>query len=624
MSLSSSRGCSVSFSGLILLTVGAGLLLRAPAGGQQATPHQPAAGQPASPRDAGLLAILDEHVEFLHRTDPLAASRRGDERYNDQLSDDSPAAIAANLREITDRLARLEALDRAHFTEADHTDADLLAYDLRLDLEGARFHPEHTPVTTMDGPQIGLPQIGDRLPFRTPKHYTDYASRLEAIASVIDTAIVQMRAGLKDGRVPPRITMSAAIAQCREHGSPDIQQNPTESPFYKPFIGAGPEDTSAARARAAIADSIAPAYRRLADFLEREYIPRCRDTVGASEGVDGRALYDYAIKRHTTLDLTADQVHETGLSEVARIRREMDEVIDRSDFPRKTELKGDDRFAAFVQFLRADPRFYYTDEQDLLKGYEVICKRIDPELPRLFGTLPRNTYGIRPLPKFAAASSPTAYYYAGSMKGGLAGYFMANTYRLDQRPKYGMISLALHEAVPGHHLQVALAQELEGVHEYRTWVWFTAFGEGWALYAERLGLEMGEGPARRGLFSDPYDDFGRLNFEMWRACRLVIDTGIHAKGWTRQQAIDYLLANTALALYDIEREVDRYIGSPGQATGYKIGEIKIRELRARAQAALGDRFDVHSFHDAVLGSGPIPLPVLERRIDRWIDSQPVK
>jgi uncharacterized protein (DUF885 family) len=257
------------------------------------------------------------------------------------------------------------------------------------------------------------------------------------------------------------------------------------------------------------------------------------------------------------LELTSEGIHRIGLGEVERIRREMDEVIDRSDFGQRTELQGADRFAAFVRYLRTDGRFYYTNEEDLLDGYRVICKRIDPELSALFRRLPQNPYGVRELPAFSAPSSPTAYYYPGSIKGGVPGYFMANTHRLDQRPRYSMIALTLHEAVPGHHLQVSLSQELEGQHEFRTWIGFTAFVEGWALYAERLGMEMTDDP--RGLFADPYDDFGRLNFEMWRACRLVVDTGIHAKGWTREQGIDFIMRNTALALYDVEREVDRYI-----------------------------------------------------------------
>jgi uncharacterized protein (DUF885 family) len=633
MTLSSARGCSASFSGAaaaltVLLvvtfwpspnaTAARNTLPQAPASSPAAKSTQPPA--PTDDRDRALLAILDEHVDFLHRTSPLAASARGDERYNDQLPDLSAAAIAARRAELADRLRRLQALERERFSEQDHTDADLLIYDLTETLEAARFSPEHIPISTMGGPQLDLPQMADRLPFRTPKHYADYATRLEKVPAAIDNIIDNMRAGLGAGRVPPRVTVAEAVSQARQHGAPDIEANPTESPFYKPFLGRPADDEQAARARRAVAERIAPAYRKLADFLESEYLPRTRETVGASEGLDGRPAYDFAIRHHTTLDYTADEVHQIGLKEVARIRREMDQAIDRSDFAQKDSLKGDDRFAAFTLHLRTDPRFYYTDEQALLDAYTLICKRIDPELPRLFRTLPRNTYGVRPLPTFAARTAPTGYYYPGSAKGGIPGYFMVNTYRLDQRPKYSMLALTIHEAVPGHHFQYSLAEELEGLHEYRTWTGFTAFGEGWALYAERLGLEMGDASAR-GFYADPYDDFGRLSFEMWRACRLVVDTGIHAFGWSRQRAVDYMLVNTALAQYDIEREVDRYISWPGQATGYKIGELKIRELRALSETKLGDRFSLRRFHDAVLGAGQLPLPVLQGRIFRWIDSE---
>jgi uncharacterized protein (DUF885 family) len=307
-------------------------------------------------------------------------------------------------------------------------------------------------------------------------------------------------------------------------------------------------------------------------------------------------------------------------------------VIDRTDWPgRKAHPAGSDElFAAFFQFLRTEPRFYHRSAEDLLAGYRVIAKRVDPELPRLFGHLPRSTYGVRPLPTFAAKNAPTAFYYPGSFRAGLPGYFMANTYALDQRPKYEMVSLTLHEAVPGHHFERSITDELEGQHPFRSLLGFTSFVEGWALYAERLGLEMDGAPIRReadgsgggtGLFVDPYDDFGRLTYEQWRAVRLVVDTGLHALGWSRQRAIDFMLKHTALSPLNIEREVDRYIAWPAQATAYKLGELKIRELRARGERALGEAFDLRAFHDTVLSAGPLPLDMLEERIDRWIAAQ---
>ena len=583
---------------------------------------------------AAVRALLDEHVEFLKRNDPLGASTKGDERFNDQLPDESPAAVAARFAAVAERLARLRAIDASAVPEPLRTDADLLLYDLSMQVEGARFHGEQTPISTMGGPQLWLPQMASQLPFRTPKHYNDYATRLEKVSALIVQEIEEMRLGLEAGRVPPRVTVAAAVGMCAAQGAVEIEKNPALSPFYKPFLGLPEGDVAAARARKAISGGIVPAYRELAKFLAEEYLPKCRESVGLAQGVDGIAAYDHAVRAHTTLPLTAEEVHATGLSEVARIQAEMLGVIGETEFPRKGELSGEALLRAFGEWLRHEPRFYYGKPEELLNGYRVVAKTVDAELPRLFRLMPRNSYGVRPLPAFAAPVSPAAYYYPGSLKSGVPGYFMANTYKLDQRPKYSMIPLTLHEAVPGHHLQGALADELAeagGQHEYRRWLGFTAFVEGWGLYSERLGLEMGEGAradkppvaqsgsAGRGLYADPYDNFGRLSFEMWRACRLVVDTGLHAKGWTRQRAIDYILAHTGLSALDAASEVDRYISWPGQACGYKIGELKIRALRAEAERALGSKFDVRAFHEVVLGAGAVPLPVLEGRVKRWIE-----
>lgn len=593
---------------------------------------QPVAPSSSAARDPVLLALMDEHYDAAMREDPLFASRRGDERFNDQLRDESPAAHAERLDAARDRLNRLEALlagDAARrFSRQDTVDAGLLRHELRLAVDGARFRGEQTPVTRANGPQIWLPQMGDDLPFRTEKHYADFATRLEKVAGLIDQYIAQMRLGLAAGRVPPRVVIEGAEAQCRALSGPEVEADPTRSPFYKPFLGRPAGDAHAARAREAVAAGIVPAYRRLAAFLGEEYIPRCRETLGAAQGVDGPESYEFALRMHTTTALRAEEVHEIGHAEVARIRAEMLATIARSDFPRKGELAGDELLAAFIAYLRTDQRFYHPTPEALLAGYRDICKRIDAELPQLFGRLPRLTYGVREMPAFMAPTSPTGYYYTGSLKTGLPGWFVANTYRLDQRPKYEMIALAIHEAVPGHHLQIALSLEMEGQHPFRELLGFTAFVEGWALYSERLGLEMAGGDGgrtHRGLYEDPYDDFGRLTYEMWRACRLVVDTGIHGafegSAWSRQRAIDFMLKNTALSRVNIEREVDRYIGWPGQACGYMIGRLRILDIRAKAEAALGDRFDVRSFHDAVLGSGAVPLKVLEEQVRGWVESR---
>lgn len=572
--------------------------------------------RPAPPgRSPELWAFMNEYLEAVLERSPGTGLQFGDERYNDRLFDASPEALAAWNARVDGFLARLEGMDRSGFSEADRVDADLHLYEWRLGVKGRRFHDEQMPVSSIDGPHFSLPQMSLMLPFRTPKHFADYVSRLEHVAGHLDQQVTQMRLGMSAGRTQPRFIVEKSLPVARSLAEcPD----PRASPFYRPFAGRD-EDELAVRARSVIRDSITPAFARFAGFLEREYAPACRESIAAGDGVDGRAGYDHRLRVQTTTDLTADEVHAIGLAEVARLRGEMLAVIARTDFPGRDSLSGDELFRAFVESLRTDRRFYHSTPGALLAHYRDISKRIDGELPKLFGVLPRNPYGVREIPRFAAPTSPTAYYYPGSLKSGVAGFFMANTFALDQRPMYEAIALTLHEAVPGHHLQTALAQEMEGEHPLRNLGGYTAFVEGWALYAESLGLEVGDAPG--GLYADPYDDFGRLNMEMWRACRLVVDTGMHAMGWSRRQAIDFMTANTALSTLNVENEVDRYIGWPGQACAYMIGAMKIRELRRRAEGALRDRFDVRAFHDAVLGAGALPLPVLEVRLNRWIESR---
>lgn len=628
-----------------MLTLAAAAMIVAAAAPQQAQ------GSPARP--APLIALLDEAYDHAMRTGPESASRRGDLRFNDKLYDPSPEGIAAARAVEASLLERARTLDRAGFTDEDHLDADLLVYTIEERQAGARFFPEHTPISSMDGPHIWLPQLSLTIPFEEPRHFADYASRLEAVPAHVRSHIRQMRAGLAAGRVPPRVIFARTVASVEALAGDDVLADPTRSPFYRPFLNRPQDDPAAARARAAIRDGIVPAWRELAAFLRDEYIPACRETLGISQGVDGPAAYDQLIREHTTLSLSAREIHDIGLREVARLRAEMIAVIDETDWPARSTFgpgRDDEKLAAFLKFLREDPRFYFSEAtggaQALLARYRDIAKRIDPELPRLFRTLPRNTYGVREIPRFAAPTSPAAYYYPGSIRSGVPGYFMANTFALDQRPIYGMVSLTIHEAVPGHHFQGAIADELEGVHQLRSINWYTAYGEGWALYAESLGLEMGDSPLppdlamaisdpdrlfppgkprvpadRRGLYADPYDYFGRLSDEIWRACRLVVDTGIHAMGWSRQQAIDYMLNNTAGTELDTISEVDRYIGWPGQALGYKLGEIKIWQLRRYASRVLGERFDLREFHDQLLSGGPMPLPVLQKRIERYVASR---
>jgi len=571
-------------------------------------------------RDPGLWTLMNRAIELAYEADPISVGAiLGDESRNDQLGDVSLKAIESGLETKRALLADLQRLDRSGFSKVDITDADLLIYQWTKDLRLAEFKPWQMPISSISGPQVWLPQMGDRVAMQTPKHRKDYLTRLKRIPIIIGDQMDNMRAGISEGRVPPKVVIEPAAEQALAQASRAIRDDPSLSPFYKPFLSMDQDDPIAVEARKVIAERIVPVYQELAIFIQNEYLPDCRDSIGAADGVDGIKAYNAQIASHTTLPgLGADEIHEIGLREVKRIKVEMRRVIQTTGFGGFTEyIDKEAKFAAFVKYLRTDKQFYYTEPQDLLTGYRSMAKMIDGYLPKLFRVLPSLPYGVKPLPAFSAESAPTAYYYPGSFETGRAGNFMANLSLLDQRPKYEMLALTLHEAVPGHHLQIALAQEIKNQHPIRKTMGFTGFVEGWALYAEKLGLEMGDGP--NGLFSDPYDNFGRLSFEMWRAMRLVVDTGMHAKGWTRDQAVEFMRTNSALAEHNIEAEINRYIGWPGQATGYKIGELKILELRARAEQALGDDFDIRAFHEELLGAGPIPLPVLEEKISRWIE-----
>jgi uncharacterized protein (DUF885 family) len=413
-----------------------------------------------------------------------------------------------------------------------------------------------------------------------------------------------MRRGIAEGYLPPRIILEGLEQTMRPAAG-----NPDSTVFFEPVrrlpasMPAGERARLAELVRRAIADSVAPAYAAFERFFVDEYRPKARTSLAARDLPDGEAFYRGRVRWFTTLPLEPDSVHAIGLAEVARIRAEMDAARARAGFT------GD--HAAFLQFLRTDPRFHPTSADDLLMRASRIAKRIDHELPRLFRRLPRQPYGVVPVPKHLEAKYTAGRYSGAPISGTRAGEYWVNTYNLPSRTLYTLEALTLHEAVPGHHLQNALAQELDDLPAFRRNSSFSAFGEGWGLYSERLGLEM-------GFYTDPYSDFGRLTYEMWRACRLVVDTGIHWKGWSRQQAIDYMAANTALALHEVTTEIDRYIGWPGQALAYKIGELQIRAARAEAEAALGARFDVRAFHDVVLGAGSVPLPTMRRRVQEWV------
>jgi uncharacterized protein (DUF885 family) len=424
----------------------------------------------------------------------------------------------------------------------------------------------------------------------------------------VDQTIALMEQGLTAQMTPPRITLRDLSGQVKAQ----IFDDPMKSPMLEAFskmpltIPAAEQTKLQERASAAYKDSVAPAFIKFDQFLTSRYLPACRETTDAASLPNGAAMYEYNVKWHTTTNKTPQEIHEIGLTEVKRIRGEMDGVMAAAGF------KGS--YEDFKKFLRTDPRFYFKDPASFLMAYRDIAKRADPELARLFGHLPQTPYGVKAVPDAAAPSQTTAYYDPGSFAAGRAGYMFANTYKLESRPKWEMEALTMHEAVPGHHIQVSIAQELQGLPDFRKNSSYTAFVEGWGLYAESLGEEM-------GFYKDPYSKFGQLTYEMWRAIRLVVDTGMHSMGWTRDQAIDFFRENAAKTDQDIIVEVDRYIVWPGQALGYKMGELKIQELRRRVEQQLGARFDVRGFHDVVLGHGAVPLDMLEQQVNAWAEAQ---
>jgi len=566
----------------------------------------PAQAAPASAAVRQLHQLFDDEWERGLREYPEVASYLGDARYNDRWTDLSPAAIEA--REQADRAAlkKLARIKRAALPAAEQVNYDLFQRQYELGIDYHRFQLEQMPVPPTNWNGFGFASSLVLLQrFTTVKDYEDWIRRLETYGALVDQNIVLMRLGLKEGRVPPRVPMERLPSQIKAYAP----AKPEDSPFYAPLrtlpasIAAADAERLRARALAAIRDSMTPAWRRFGEFVEKEYLPGCRDSVAAESLPDGVAYYALRVRDQTTTNLTPDQIHDIGLAEVARIRAEMDQIM--------AQVKFRGSLQDFFKFLRTDKRFYFRSGQELLEAYAALAKRIDPELVKLFGRLPRIPYGVRAVPDEEAPNATTAYYQGPAEDGSRAGYFYANLYKPETRPKWEMEALTVHEAVPGHHLQIALAQELGDLPKFRRLGGYTAFIEGWGLYSESLGAEL-------GLYTDPYSKFGQLTYEMWRAVRLVVDTGLHHKGWSRQQAIDYFKANAAKTENDIVVEIDRYIGDPGQALAYKIGELKIKELRARARDRLGDKFDVRAFHDVVLGNGAVPLDVLERYVDAWI------
>ena len=526
---------------------------------------------------------------------------------DDRWTDNSIGAIEQRKREVELPLRALEAINRNALNPQDQLSYDLFRFNLLSEQQGNAFPGELMPITQLSGIHQEAPQMLSDMPTGQPYQVEAILARLKALPVAIDQAMELMKKGLDKGITPPKIT----LRDIPEQVSNVIPDNPWQSPLLEAFatlpptIPADQAATFRKRAATIYEDDVVPAFRRLHDFLVDKYIPNARIKIGASSLPNGAAWYTDRVRQETTTTMTPQQIHELGLSEVKRIREEMEKLI--------REVKFAGGFQEFVRFLRSDPRFFFADSVALLQGYRNIAKRADPELIRMFGRLPRLPYGVIAVPSYAAKSQTTAYYYPGSLKAARPGYFYANTYNLAARPKWEMEALTLHEAVPGHHLQIAIAQELEGLPEFRREGMYTAYVEGWGLYAESLGYEM-------GFYQDPYSRFGQLMYEMWRAIRLVVDTGIHSMDWSRDQAIAYFMENSGKSEHDITVEVDRYIVWPGQALAYKVGQLKIAELRANAQRQLGPQFDLRAFHDYLLGAGALPLDILETRMQQWVAS----
>jgi uncharacterized protein (DUF885 family) len=582
---------------LLLATILAALLQPPPAAPAQEKDGRSDAGK-------ALTDFFESEWNYEMEQNPVRASFLGDRRWNDRWGDRSLEAYRKREEHAPDALARLARIDRAQLSPADQLNYDLFKKDLETDIEEAKFRAYLMPITQRGGPQT-LDELGERLRFETVKDYEDWVARLRSFPLLMEQNIALMREGARTHMIWPKIVLDRVPAQIDKQ----LVSKPEESPFYKPFtkfpeaIAAADRDRLTKQASEAISSGVIPSFQKLKKYFGDEYLPAAFPQVGVWQMPKGAEYYAFLTRRHTTTTLTPQQIHEKGLSEVARIRGEMQAILTKVGF------KG--TLPDFFTKLRTDPQFFYKTPEELLEAYRALAKRIDPNLVKVFKTLPRCPYGVTPIPDKIAPDTTTAYYNQPAADGSRAGTYFVNLYKPETRPKWEMMALSLHEAVPGHHLQIALAQELGDIPKFRRYGGYTAFVEGWGLYAESLGEEM-------GLYDDPYSKFGQLTYEMWRAVRLVVDTGMHQMKWDRQRAIDFFMENAPKSENDIVNEIDRYISMPGQALAYKIGELKIKELRDRARREVGSDFDIREFHEVVLLSGAVPLDVLERNITTWI------
>jgi uncharacterized protein (DUF885 family) len=597
--------------------VAAFLLLTACGGGDDAAVPEPATSAPqeleqAEDVSAELNVLVEEFFERQLELNPVSATAIGDDRYDDRLANsigpEHRERAAALNREY---LERVLALDPELLEGQDRLTYETFRYDREMELEEAAYPSYLQPMNQFYSIGNSFAQLGSGSsvhPFKSVKNYDDFLRRIGDFVLIMDQAIANMKQGMQQGIVQPRILMERVLPQLEAQ----MTDNPEESLFYKPITEMPAEFSDADRERlttayrAAITDEIVPAYERMHNFIGDEYLAAARDSVGMTGLPGGEEWYAFLVRQRTTTDLTPQEIHQIGLDEVARIHGEMQGVIDEVGF------EGD--LKEFFEYLNADDQFYYDEPEQLIQGYRDMSDHIESLTPRLFSVSPKTDFEVRAVEPFREKSASGGQYRRGTPDGSRPGVFFANTYDIKARPKWAMESLFLHEAIPGHHFQISIQQEIEGLPRFRRFGGYTAFTEGWGLYAESLGKEL-------GVYTDPYQYFGALNAELWRAIRLVVDTGLHSKGWSRQDVLDYMYTNSAVKEARAVSEAERYMAIPGQALAYKIGQLKIRELRTHAEKALGGRFDVRAFHTAVLVDGSLPLNMLEAKIDRWIDAQ---
>ena len=558
----------------------------------------------SSDEDIRFLEIVDSEWQRSIDENPLYASYMGDKSSNQDWPDLSEKSLRIRQKKTRDVLEKIKNIDTEKLSEENKLNHRLFLYNYERSVRGQQFDSHLLVFGQRGGIQLEH-ETAESLGFMSRQDYLDWIARLEKLPNYIEQHITLAKLGIERNVTAPKILMERVARQIELQ----LVDEPTDSPFFNVFetIPANIEDRSEIREKAiqVISEDVIPAYHKFRDFFRDEYLPASRTTIGVSDLPNGKAWYENLARYHTSTELMPDEIHQIGLSEVKRIRTEMNKIIER--------VGWEGTFDEFLNFLRTDPQFYFETGEELLQAYLATSKKLDPKIVPLFKVLPRMPYGIKPIPIESAPDTTTAYYMRPSADGSRAGYYYVNLYKPEVRPKYEIEVLSVHEAVPGHHLQIALAMEIENIPNFRKYSGYTAYVEGWGLYSESLGYDM-------GLYQDPYSEFGALTYDMWRAVRLVVDTGMHYKGWSREQAIEFFKENAAKTEQDIINEVDRYLIMPGQALAYKIGQLKIMELKKKSKESLGEKYDIKEFHHVILGEGALPLDILEEKVDQYIEN----